>query len=72
MNAVDEEFRRHSEKIDKALLAVAPIRKEFKGRSGSGKIACPNCGGTLSWSIAKTNGHIWAKCDGPDCVAWVE
>lgn len=40
-------------------------------RSVSGTIDCPRCRGRLRYSV-KHNGHIWGKCDTPDCLNWME
>ena len=41
--------------------------------SNGGSITCPSCKtGTLGYSRAASNGHIWAKCSTPDCLSWIE
>ena len=38
-----------------------------------GTLDCPACKtGTVSWSMARSNGHIHARCSTPDCAAWME
>lgn len=60
--------------IRRMAVARAAIVKETKGRRGvSGAIACPCCeGGTLSYSVASINGHIWAVCTTNGCASWME
>lgn len=39
----------------------------------TGKMPCPVCdGGTLAWSRASLNGHVWGSCSTDGCVAWME
>lgn len=47
----------------KAVAAYIKIKAHYeKTKEQSGKIPC-TCGtGELSYRVAKTNGHIWAKC----------
>lgn len=55
------------------IAREAIIDRHGKARGVSGTIKCPVCGeGDLSYSIAHSNGHIWAKCSTKDCVAWME
>ena len=55
-----------------ALVAIAPYRETHRGK-GVVKIPCPACNaGTLAFSIAAINGHCVAKCETPDCVAFME
>jgi hypothetical protein len=56
-----------------ALIALSPIRKELKGKGGQGQFPCPvGCGGTLRWSMARSNGHMHGQCSTPGCVSWME
>lgn len=61
---------RNPEHLEHALLAKSMIKKQNKPGT-SGKIWCPRCAGTLSYSIAR-NGHTWARCATPDCLGWME
>lgn len=39
----------------------------------AGTIACPCCKtGKVNFTVASSNGHVWAACTTPDCAAWVE
>jgi hypothetical protein len=59
------------------LMAVIPLipashrpkeDQQFWGKRGSFK--CPCCqDGTVKWSRSPNNGHIWAMCDTPNCLA---
>lgn len=33
-----------------------------KGNGGLGTCPCP-CGGTIEYSVASYNGHMWLRCD---------
>ena len=56
------------------LAARAAIVKHTSGKRGvAGNIPCPICtDGTLNYSIAKVNGHIWGACSTKTCVRWME
>lgn len=44
-----------------------------KGRGGKDSLPCPVCKtGTLHYSVASYNGHLWGQCDTKDCVAWMQ
>lgn len=58
--------------ILKVLNAIAPWRKANKGKSATDVRECPVCGGRLHLRIAACNGHVHAKCETLDCVAWME
>lgn len=47
---------------NKSLVAYAKIKEHIGETKGvSGVIDC-ECGGKLKFSVASTNGHIWAAC----------
>ena len=59
--------------MKRTVKAFAAIKEDAKGRRGvNGRIDCPNCNGKLSYSIASVNGHVWAKCETADCVAFMQ
>jgi hypothetical protein len=64
------------EQILKALRAVqadAKAKGIGRGAAGQGEIACPCCeGGTLHYSVAGSNGHVWGRCSTPGCVRWLQ
>lgn len=39
---------------------------------GAGTVVCPTCQGTLHYSRAASNGHVWARCETAGCLAWME
>lgn len=44
------------------------VDKTFWGKSG--EITCPACdGGTVRWTRASVNGHLWASCSTPNCFS---
>jgi hypothetical protein len=60
------------------LEHIASARKAIvvhtEGKRGvAGTMPCPICKtGTLGFSVASVNGHVWGRCSTPDCVAWME
>jgi hypothetical protein len=50
------------------FTAVVEIRKT---KLQQGHIECPKCKDELHFSVAKSNGHIWAKCKTPNCLSWI-
>jgi hypothetical protein len=59
-------------------IARAAIVEATEGKRGvSGRIACPNCvsaglKGVLSFSVARSNGHIHGTCSTKGCACWME
>jgi hypothetical protein len=60
--------------VDRALTALAAIKGIVGKRRGvSDTIDCPNgCGGRMSYSVARSNGHVMARCSSPGCVAFMQ
>lgn len=58
-------------RMDGFVEALRRIKAANKGRGEAGVVTCPECKGQLHFSIAKLNGHIWGKCETPDCLAWM-
>ena len=54
-----------------AAVADAKARGFGKGNPGDGSVPCPACQGTLSYSVAGSNGHIWGKCSTAGCIRWL-
>lgn len=52
------------------IVPLIPGKKDGRGKSGS--FACPACGGTVRWSRAASNGHVWAACSTPNCFSIIE
>jgi hypothetical protein len=70
-----EERERESHASTRRInLVRAAIVTATEGKRGvAGTIACPACeGGTVRFSVAGYNGHIWGKCSTPHCAEWVE
>lgn len=55
--------------IDFIFEAFMLIMKE---KGGSGLIVCPKCKGTLKWTRASNNKHVWGKCQTTDCLSWMQ
>ena len=55
-------------------IAYGAIRaKHGKAVGLADTMPCPNlCGGTLRYSIARSNGHVHAACSTAGCCAWME
>lgn len=78
----DDEVAEHAgfvastlEKLGKALEAVqadAKAKGLKQGNGGRGSIKCPCCEGTLNYSVASINGHIWGACSNKECVRWMQ
>ena len=62
--------------IDDAYVRCAEHAQEngyVRGQKGaSGFVDCPKCGKPLKYTIAASNGHIWAKCTKDGCLTWVQ
>jgi hypothetical protein len=44
-----------------------------KGNGGKDSLPCPVCKtGTLHYSVASYNGHLWGQCTTKDCVSWMQ
>ena len=43
-----------------------------QGHGGNSQCVCPICNGTLRYSVASYNGHMYAKCETDGCVSWME
>jgi hypothetical protein len=55
-----------------AAFADAKAKGFEKGNGGSGQVKCPCCdSGTLHYSVAAYNGHVWGKCSTDGCVSWM-
>lgn len=72
-----EEIAARDREIKARLVAFGKARtaiiEHADGKHGvSGEIPCPNCGGSLRYSIARVNGHVHAACSTDDCVRWME
>lgn len=68
----ERQFDAGRDRLEKALNAVRPLRKIYKGQDASGILACPICNGNLHWRIAAYNGHMWGRCETLDCINWIE
>lgn len=60
------------EKAMQQMEVVTPVVDGWRKKLPIGKqevIECPVCKGKLHLSQA---GHVWGKCETPNCVAWME
>lgn len=68
-----EESRAHLEKVMAGLSAAAKWRVKPKPKEDrQGVVECPVCKGNLHLSQSSYNGHVWGKCETPQCVTWME
>ncbi len=59
--------------FERAMLARTAIEEAIRhGSAYAGTIACPACGQAMSYSKARSNGHVHARCATPKCVAFME
>lgn len=64
--------RKEKENIFLVLEAIGKIRAKFdKDNQDSGTIICPLCNNTLYYTIARSNMHIWGKCETNSCLSWM-
>lgn len=61
-----EKTFKKSKEIRKAIMEIIGKRKPFQG-----SMKCPECGQTRTFGIA-SNGHVWSRCEGEDCINWME
>ena len=68
-----------AERAGKMLEAIASTHRDAEahglksGNGGTGSLICPSCGtGTINYSVASVNGHIWGRCSTSGCAAWME
>lgn len=71
MNEKDYEI-----KFEKILQARKAITDKHGGKPKVfivDEMGCPICGdGKLRYSISSVNGHIHGRCNGQNCVSWME
>lgn len=74
MEAVLKEDEEHDVWFARTNTARAAIVAHFKATDRSaGGIPCPVCqSGELHYSIARSNGHVHAKCTSANCLNWME
>lgn len=60
---LQEEIVETQAHVIKSLAAYAKIKEHFnKTKAYAGTVSC-ECGGSLRYTCATVNGHIWARCD---------
>jgi hypothetical protein len=68
----EDELKKQEQEITensvKLFEAIGVIRKT---KLQSGHIECPKCKSNLHFSVAKSNGHIWGKCETEKCLSWM-
>jgi hypothetical protein len=58
----------------KRLVQIGVARQAILDtKQGAGEIECPVCkSGRLRFSVARSNGHVHAKCTTRLCMSWME
>lgn len=73
-----EHAERRADEMEKSMqrmMVVMPFVNAWRTKPPSEKsetVECPVCKGRLHLSQSSYNGHVWAKCETEDCVAWME
>jgi hypothetical protein len=69
----EEREARSTAYLNAVFAARRIIVEQTCGMRGvRGSVECPTCGKRLGFSVASSNGHIHARCETPDCLAWME
>jgi len=70
------EKERLTQQFFTALAAASEDAKKKgfkKGHGGQDSLPCPVCkSGTLRYSVASYNGHLWGQCSTKGCVSWMQ
>jgi hypothetical protein len=55
------------------VTAMKRCHDHAGGKRGiRGEVECPACKGRLHYSVASVNGHLWGKCETPECLSWMQ
>jgi len=68
----DRGARAAMERLEKLAPRVAEIRKEYAGRDVRLVETCPACGKRIALEHHGANGHVWAACETPGCIGFME
>jgi hypothetical protein len=62
------------DEVPAALVVFALIKEKHPEKADvQDEMACPLCGkGIIKYSIAGSNGHVWARCTTENCVAFMQ
>lgn len=63
--AIEKEHKERSEYMFKAIKTTQSLGLY------SGEIECPKCKNQLTFSKARSNGHIWGRCKTDGCLLWM-
>jgi hypothetical protein len=71
--------KERAESTKRFMLALGAASEDAKakgykkGHGGKDSLPCPVCKtGTLHYSVASYNGHLWGQCTTDKCVAWMQ
>lgn len=74
-----EQVAQQNNKLVAGLEAFVAAKQHAKeqglgrGNGGFSALPCPSCKtGTIRYSVAGSNGHMWAACSTNDCVRFME
>lgn len=56
---------------ERSTFMISAIKAIRATKLSRGSIVCPKCAGDLNFSVAKSNGHIWGRCNTEGCLAWM-
>lgn len=66
-------WRRDSMRRMIIILAAIPDRTDESSWGKTGELPCPACNsGTVRWTRAAVNGHLWASCSTPHCFGMIQ
>ena len=75
----EAEVDRSEKQMERSLKIIWAAHEHAKqkgygqGHGGKDSMPCPSeCGGTLHYSVASLNGHMWGRCTTADCASWME
>jgi hypothetical protein len=67
-----EEIVAAEAEADEAMSRAMAIIPSIPSKGDAGDFACPCCDGTVRWSRARSNGHVWAACSTPNCFSLMQ
>jgi hypothetical protein len=67
-----EEYDRQQAEHKAAFAMTSTAIRAIRATGLSeGSIECPKCKKGLHFSVARSNGHIWGRCETGGCLAWM-
>lgn len=72
LDEFDADAERSVQRMQRTMPLIARIKSEHRGKSWSGSVECPECGGALRLTHAAYNGHTSGRCETEGCLSWIE